>query len=375
MNSDSFHGKSPRRPRVLVVDDTSASTTPLVDLLGGAYELKFAEHGDQALKLCGNPGAIDIILLNGEMPDMDGFEVCRRLRAEPATKEIPVLFLTAKSERDDIVQGFAAGGNDYLTKPFRPKELQARIRTHLLVRSQRQEIERANRDLRELLHIISHDVSNHFMVLQMAFDLGESSLGELMPMMQAAVRNGINVTAMVRELRRSQDKELLLEPVSLSAAVAESLLLMQTKLAAKEITLVPDVPAVHVQAESCSLVNSVLNNLLTNAIKYSPRGSTIELFARVQGDEVCLTVRDHGIGMTAEVLSHLFDLGKSHSRPGTDGETGTGFGMPLVQRFVTQFGGRLEVTSRDQGSHPEDHGTEFRIWLEKSPELPDEVNG
>lgn len=196
-----------------------------------------------------------------------------------------------------------------------------------------------------------------------------------MPMMQAAVRNGINVTAMVRELRRSQDKELLLEPVSLSAAVAESLLLLQTKLAAKEITLVPEVPTVHVQAESCSLVNSGLNNLLTNAIKFSPRGSSVELFARTEGEQVCLTVRDHGIGMTAEVLSHLFDLGTSHSRPGPDGETGTGFGMPLGQWFVTQFGGRLEVTSRDQGSHPEDHGTEFRNWLGKSPDLPDEVNG
>ena len=161
----------------------------------------------------------------------------------------------------------------------------------------------------------------------------------------------------------------------LSAAVAESQLLMQTKLSAKDINLVAEVPAVHVQAEPCSLVNSVLNNLLTNAIKFSPRGSSIELSARVEGTQVCLTVRDHGIGMTPEVLAHLFDLGKSHSRPGTDGETGTGFGMPLVQRFVTQFGGRLEVTSRDQASHPENHGTEFRIWLMTFPELADEVNG
>lgn len=368
-------GKPSRRACLLLVDDTPANIDILVGLLQGEYELKIANRGERALKLCENPGPIDLILLDVMMPGMDGFEVCQRLRADPATREIPVLFLTAKSEVDDIVQGLAAGGNDYLTKPFRPEELQARIRTHLLVRSQRLEIEQANRDLRELLHIISHDVSNHFTVLQMGFELGGKDLEDLMPMMQAAVRNGINVTAMVRELRRSQDKEMTLEPVLLSAAVAESQLLMQTKLGAKDIKLAVEVPAVRVQAEACSLVNSVLNNLLTNAIKFSPRGSSIELSARVEGTQVCLTVRDHGIGMTPEVLAHLFDLGKSHSRPGTDGETGTGFGMPLVQRFVTQFGGRLEVTSRDQASHPENHGTEFRIWLTKSPELVDEVNG
>ncbi len=364
-----------RRPCLLLVDDTPANIDILVGLLQADYTLKIANRGDRALKLCETPGTIDLILLDVMMPGMDGFEVCQRLRAQPETREIPILFLTAKSELDDIVRGFEVGGNDYLTKPFRPEELQARIRTHLLVRSQRQELERVNRDLLELIHVISHDVSNHFTVLKMGFDLGPESLADLMPMMEAAVRNGINVTAMVRELRRSQDKEMTLEPVLLSAAVAESRLLMQTKLAAKEIRLDVEVPAVRVQAESCSLVNSVLNNLLTNAIKFSARGSTIAISARDEGEFVRLVVRDHGVGMTPEVQAHLFDLGKNHSRPGTDGETGTGFGMPLVLRFVTQFGGRLEVTSRDQETHPRDHGTEFRIWLKKSPNLPDEVNG
>ena len=85
--------------------------------------------------------------------------------------------------------------------------------------------------------------------------------------------------------------------------------------------------------------------------------------ATVEDDWVCVCFRDHGVGMSGDILEHLFDLGKSHSRAGTAGETGTGFGMPLMRRLVTQFGGRVEVTSRDETSSPNDHGTEFKIWL------------
>ena len=358
---------SSHRPCILVVDDTPANLDILVGLLREDYQLKVATHGEKALKICETPGLVDLILLDVMMPGIDGFEVCRRLRQQPHTRDIPVLFITAKSETDDVVRGFEAGGNDYLSKPFRPAELLARVRTHLLVRSQQLEIARKNTELREMIHILCHDVANHFTVMQMSLELAamrpDMAVKSYLPPMRIAVKNGIKLTDLVREMRRSEDTQLRLKPTSLTLAVEEALLLIDGKLQAKGLSVRKELPEVNVLAEPTALINSVIGNVLTNAVKFSRTGGVIDVQAGVVGGAVFLSIRDHGIGMPDAVLTHLFDVGKSHSRVGTAGEKGTGFGMPLMHRFVTQFGGRIEVTTRDAERFPEDSGTEFKIWL------------
>ena len=94
-------------------------------------------------------------------------------------------------------------------------------------------------------------------------------------------------------------------------------------------------------------------------------GTTVSLSTEVQPDRVCLVVRDQGAGMPPDAVATLFDVTRSISRVGTAGERGTGFGMPLMQRFVTRFGGTVDVASRPVDTHPTDHGTEFRIWLRR----------
>lgn len=339
----------------------------LVGLLQEDYDLRIANRGEKAIRICQGTGRIDLILLDVMMPGMDGFEVCRALQSDPATCEIPILFLTAKSELESVLKGFELGGSDYLTKPFSAQELRARVRTHVTLHAQKLEIARQNATLKEMLHIVCHDVANHFAVLSMALEMAETNpaslVGRSLPYMQAAVKNGMSLTEMIREMRRSEDKVLTLQPVPLRSAVNEALLLLQGRIEAKALEVRTVVPELQVIAEPCALVNSVLCNLLTNAIKFSHPGGRIELVASVEGERVCLRVRDHGMGMSSQVLEHVFDMGRSHSRPGTQGERGTGFGMPLMRRFVTQFGGQVEVTSRDEASHAGDSGTEFRIWL------------
>ena len=354
---------------LLLVDDTPANIDILVGLLKADYDLKIATRGDKALQICEAPGTIDLILLDVMMPGMDGYDVCRVLRSQPATRNIPVLFLTAKSEVEDIVRGFAVGGNDYLTKPFRPEELLARVRTQLIIRDQQLQIAEKNIQLKEMVRIICHDVANHFSVLNMSLELLETDpdaeVGEFLPDMKAAVKNGVELTRIVGQLRRSEDKALELRPVPLNTALDESLLLMRGRLRAKQISLRHDVPELFVTAEPAVLVNSVINNVLTNAIKFSNPGDTIEIHATIDRDLVCLSIRDHGIGMSNAIQARLFDIGKGHSRHGTAGEEGTGFGMPLMHRFVKQFGGHVDVTSRTVEDSPDDHGTEFKIWLKR----------
>ncbi|HWA29355.1 MAG TPA: hybrid sensor histidine kinase/response regulator [Lacunisphaera sp.] len=362
---------SSSRPCLLLVDDTPANIQVLVGLLRDDYELKVATRGVQALQICAQSPGLDLVLLDVMMPEMDGYEVCRRLRAVEATRDLPVIFLTAKAELDDMVHGFEIGANDYVAKPFRPAELLARVRTHLLVRAQQREIARKGTELAEMLQIVCHDVANHFSIVNMSLELAAANpaggLEKYVSRMTAAARNGVALTNLVREMRRLEDKSVELQPVSLAAAVQEALVLADGRLQDKKLQVVVEVADVRVLAEPTALINSVLGNLFSNAAKFSHPGGMIEIRSRSEGGAVTVSVRDHGIGMPATIVAELFDVSKSHSRRGTAGEKGTGFGMPLMRKFVLQFGGSVEVASRDIAEHPADHGTEFRIRLKLAP--------
>ncbi len=359
------------RPSLLLVDDTPANIAILVDLLKADYDLTIATRGAQALQICTTTRHLDLVLLDVMMPEMDGYEVCRRLRADPLTHDLPVVFLTTKTEVDDVVRGFEAGANDYVSKPFQPPELRARVRTHTTLRAQQLEIAEKNAELKEMLHLLCHDVANHFAVVHMSLDLlanrPEIGLERLLPRITAATRNGVALTTLVRDLRRVEDKGMTLTSVPLGEAAREALLLAEGKLQEKKLQTIVDVPEATILAERHALISSVLGNAISNAAKFSHAGGTIEVRGRVLDEMACLTVRDHGVGMPVKVLETLFDVSKSHSRTGTAGEKGTGFGMPLMRKFVTQFGGHVEVETRDQAEHPADHGTAFHLWFKLAP--------
>lgn len=118
-------------PTVLVVDDVAENLSLMVGLLKPQYRVKVANHGARALELAAQSPPPDLILLDIMMPGMDGYEVCRRLKAEPATADIPVIFLTAKAEVDDETLGLSLGAVDYITKPISPPIVEARVRTQL----------------------------------------------------------------------------------------------------------------------------------------------------------------------------------------------------------------------------------------------------
>lgn len=359
------------RPTLLLVDDTPTNIDILVGLLKGTYNLKVATRGAAALKICkADPASIDLILLDVMMPEMDGYEVCQRLRAQPGTKDTPVIFLTAKTGLDDVVRGFEVGANDYVTKPFRPPELRARVRTQLEILRQRREIAAKNIELHSLVHLLCHDVANKFAVLKLVLELidvrPELDIRQFLPRIRLAVDCGVGLTTLVRQFEAAEEKGLKLCSVPLASAVADIAVLESDRLKAKDLVLETAVEDVSVVAEPWSLRNSVIENLVSNAIKFSPRGGIIRVASRIDGDQVVLSVRDQGIGIPADLLPALFEVTKSTSREGTEGERGTGFGMPLVRRCVTLYGGRIDVESRSQDSHPEDHGTEFHVRLKRA---------
>jgi signal transduction histidine kinase len=111
----------------------------------------------------------------------------------------------------------------------------------------------------------------------------------------------------------------------------------------------------------------VLSNILSNAVKFSERGSRIAVWTNSTDDWVQLRIRDSGIGIPSHVLERIFDPSAQTSRPGTEGEDGTGFGMPLVKQFVESYGGWVSIKSREREESPTEHGTEVCLHLRRAP--------
>jgi putative two-component system response regulator len=126
-----------RKHTVLVVDDTAENLQIMYALLKDHYAVKVANNGELALKIASTLPLPDLVLLDIMMPGIDGYEVCRRLKADPVTADLPVIFLTVKSEVEDEQKGFDAGCVDYISKPVSPPIVLARVRTHIMLKSAR----------------------------------------------------------------------------------------------------------------------------------------------------------------------------------------------------------------------------------------------
>jgi adenylate cyclase len=137
--------------QILVVDDTPENVDVLAAILREHYQIKVALNGAKALQIAASDRAPDLILLDVMMPEMDGYEVCRRLKADPATEDIPIIFVTAKSEVEDETKGFGLGAVDYITKPISPAIVEARVKTQLALKQSRRRLEGLSRKLARYL--------------------------------------------------------------------------------------------------------------------------------------------------------------------------------------------------------------------------------
>jgi signal transduction histidine kinase len=383
--------KPAKRPSILIVDDTPTNIQLLAEVLQASYRLKVATSGKTALEIAQSPESRpDLILLDIMMPEMDGYEVCRRLKQDPATQGIPVIFVTARGDVVDEELGLRLGAVDYLTKPVKVGILLERV-GNLLEREQlRKEVE-TQRDLLEAR------VAERTLALSIAKEAAEAAnraKSVFLANMSHELRTPMNGIIGMAELlrRRITDPKALdqlgkvthsaqrllgiindildiskieAERMSLKQVdfkfglVLENLMsLLDLKLAEKglqtSIDLAPGIAGMTLQGDPLRL-GQILLNLAGNAVKFTEQGS-LKLRVRLVEESAAdvllrIEVEDSGIGITPEDQKRLFTAFEQADGSRTRKYGGTGLGLAISKRLVQMMGGEIGVTSAPgQGS-------------------------
>ncbi len=349
-------------PTLLVVDDDPMNRELMRRLFEPDYQVYCAEGGKVALDMLARL-PVDVVLLDIMMPDMNGFEVLRRIRETPETADLPVMIISALTESDTIVQGLQSGANDYLTKPINIHIARARLNTqvklkHLLDERKRTigQLERLHELREHFFRIASHDLKNPLCNLWLAHnelayhvptneetgiiqDTIEQALGEMQELIEdfldsAALQNG--------------QLDLMLGFVNLKDCVWDTVAQYRRSASRKGINVsVLDIAGL-VVADRHRLMQ-VIGNLISNAIKFSPPATTITIWSQGIGDRTRIFVADEGPGISFEEQARLFqEFSTGNTRP-TGGETSTGLGLWIVNHLVGLMHGSVGVDAAEGG--------------------------
>ena len=342
-----------KRETILIVDDERLNINVLKDLLSSHYHIMVAQNGQQALTRALSSNMPDLILLDIMMPEMDGYEVCRRLKANKASKEIPIIFITAMSNLADEIQGFALGAVDYITKPISPPIVLARIKTHLALKQSLELQKELNRVKNRFLGMAAHDLRNPLTSingmsqLMLKMSLPEEKKHKFI---ETIHRVGIQMLNLVNDLLdvsviESGRFDLRLTTGNLSRLVLERLDLVADLATNKGIELKLELADVRDGVFDYDRIGQVIDNLLTNAIKFSETATTIIIKTHQNDSMVAVAVIDQGQGIPPAEQEAIFGSFNKSSVLPTKGEKSTGLGLSIVKKIVEAHDGAITVES------------------------------
>lgn len=384
MTQNSSVSNSENQAIVLAVDDNPRNLQLISSLLNqNGYKVVVASSGENALKYLSIKRP-DLILLDVMMPGMSGYEVCEKVKQTPSLADIPIIFLSAKSDLNDIVKGFKLGAADYISKPFKGEEVLARLRTHIELSRSRAALERKSAELSRLsqeleqknkiitndaeqlrktlaekdrfFSILAHDLRAPLAGFLITTELLENNFRHF-----SAEETSLFITTMsdsARQLNKLLENLLSWAQLQLGTMtpkpeniylsnLSDSVVKNHQNLASqKNLTIINQIPNNLQVYADYQMTHTILRNLLSNAIKFTPRGGNITIQAQEEQNEmVSVAIADSGIGMSEETLERLFRLDTMVSRPGTEGEKSTGLGLILCMDLALRNNGTLKANS------------------------------
>ncbi len=347
---------------ILIVDDQPQNIQLIGTLLRPYYQLSVTDNGHKAISIAKSK-LPDLILLDVMMPEISGYEVCEELKKDPATKDIPIIFLTAKHESEDIVKGFKLGAVDYIIKPFNKDEILVRISTHLRLKASEKMLIQKNEELKMLnsqkdkfFSIIAHDLRGPLSGLVglseiLCNELPKLPQEEAMDLLSSIRESADKLSKLLDNLlqwSRVQIGLVKFTPVNviLHTLLEQNIDLLKETANRKEIKIFNHTPK-NIRADiDVDMFNTIIRNFLTNAIKFSYRKGNITVnTTQNENGEIIVSVKDEGTGISKENIEKLFKINEKVFSPGTEGEPSTGLGLLLCRDLAEKMGGSVEVIS------------------------------
>ncbi len=382
------------RYEVLIVDDIPDNLQLLSNVL---YQkdigISIATSGKQAIDIV-NHKIFDLILLDIFMPEMDGYEVCKILKSRDTTKNIPIIFLTARTDSESITKGFEVGGQDYITKPFNPEELLARVKTHLELKDKKDrletmnvaleekvkertaqleyaniQLENANQSLVEanqklatldkakndFLLLINHElrtplhgITGFTRILEESLQATEyeefiKSVNESVSRLVKLSESALLITSL-----RAESYQKNMETIVIKDLINNAIKHLSPKLQEKQININTSIPDENSKTTiDKHLIINCLTIVIENAIQHSPPQSTIEIKTKEKDKQITIEVLDNGPGFSPEALSQLFEFFTSESLDAHS--DGFGLGLASAKLIMDTLSGSIEVKNRSEG--------------------------
>ncbi|MBF0626917.1 MAG: hybrid sensor histidine kinase/response regulator [Magnetococcales bacterium] len=339
--------------KILIVDDETTNIDVLVGLLENQYKTVVAKNGEQALKRAKVAPLPDLILLDIMMPDIDGFEVCRRLKEDAETRTIPIIFITGRESEQDETKGLTVGAVDFIRKPFSPIVALARIQTHVALQRQRHRLLELNAIKNRFLGMAAHDLRNPLNSISglseilLTMQLEESEKRSFIQTIHDVSGQMLKLIHDLLDVSTLESGHFALEkrPCDLGALVGERVELLKFTARQKGITIRIERQEILEAALDPDRVAQVIDNLVSNAIKFSPVDGEIVVRVGCEGQRVFVQVRDQGPGIPEQEHHRLFGAFEKLSTRPTAKEKSTGLGLSIVKSIVDAHHGEILVAN------------------------------
>jgi len=342
----------PAKSKILIVDDMRVNIKILGEALKKNYDVVIATNGEKALAMV-EEAPPDLILLDIEMPKMDGFEVCRRIKSNGQTQNIPIIFISAV---EDETKGFDLGAVDYIVKPFNMAAVNARVRTHLNLKTKNEELKKLNELNNKFLGIASHDLRNPIYTIKSFSEiLKDESVGDVNAKQRELLNKIFNASKFMSALLEnlldiskieSGKIDLDRKVQDINVTVKQQVELNQLLADKKSIKLTLSLEDISPLSYDHNAIIQVIDNFLGNAIKFSPAITDIVVATKIFGDFARISVTDKGPGLSEEDQKLLFKKFQTLSAKSTGGEKSTGLGLAIVKKLVHLHGGQVGATSK-----------------------------
>jgi Signal transduction histidine kinase len=348
--------------KILIVDDVVSNVLLLKILLTNEkFQVCTANNGNVCIEQAKKEHP-DLILLDVMMPDISGFDTAVILKKDPETRDIPIIFLTALNNPSDLVHGFQVGANDFLTKPFNKEELVMRVMHQIQLVAAKRIIVRQNEELRrtisnrdKMYSVIAHDLRSPMASIRMVLNLAVNVVSadtvgeEIYGLLDKANRESEETHDLLDNLlkwTKSQTGRLnvVYQDVELDDIIpgVVDIFVMIAEMKKIKLQYIPAEEKLMVRADS-DMIKTIIRNFISNAIKFTPEGKSIEVYYKREGDFARICVQDHGVGIEEDRIDTIFHKGETTY--GTGGEEGSGLGLQLCQDFARKNGGDAQVDS------------------------------